>query len=126
ILGRNDQAKVSLHRALQINPHMGVAWSNLSATQRESGETGEALSSARRARDMEPSLSEAWLNEGCALQSLGRMDEALAAFEGALQLDPNHMGIWDSLLLGLQYSDHHTAEQLFSRAKDYGIRFPDL
>ncbi len=125
VLGRMKEAKDELLKAVHLEPTMGGAWSNLSLVQREEGEAGAALESGNRAVEMEPDMPEAHLNRGCALQSLGRTEEALDAFRAGIKMAPQSMMLWDSLLLGLQYSDQHSAEELLAEAKEFGITIPD-
>lgn len=125
VLGRMKEAKEELLKAVHLEPMMPGAWSNLSLVQREEGEAGAALESGNRAVELEPDLAEAHLNRGCALQSLGRMSEALDAFAEGVKFAPDSTMLWDSLLLGLQYSDQHSAEELFRQAKEFGISVPD-
>jgi tetratricopeptide (TPR) repeat protein/ribosomal protein L40E len=94
ILGRYEDALVSIDRALDINPRNEVAWLNKGNALTKMGRLLDALRSFNAAIKVNPAYEVAWNNKGNALARLGRYEEALRCYEKALELDPDYRGAW--------------------------------
>lgn len=83
--GNYDEAELWFRRALDQDPNLTVAKTNLGMTLCEQGRYPEAL---RAFEDVVPS-AEAHQNVGVIMARQGKYDEARESLEEALRLDPN-------------------------------------
>lgn len=107
-LGRLEEARESLDRALAINPGTRWAYVGLTAIDILSGEPERALeTSARGVRAMNNSEGPAvFVHRGEALRRLGRLEEAEADLARAVALHGSRVGAWVNLgLLRLAEGD---------------------
>jgi len=88
-LGRRDEAIEQYTKALQLNPDLAQANSNLSLILNELGRCDEAIEYCTRALQSNPAYAEAHNNLGVILNELGRRDEAIECCNRALQIDPD-------------------------------------
>lgn len=88
-LGRLDEARAHLEKAVTIEPRYAAAWVALGVAQQRSRMTDEALASLRAALEIEPDNAYAERNLGAALASAGNPEEAEKHFRRATFLAPN-------------------------------------
>lgn len=86
--GRYAEAARSIGRAVEINPSVPEAHSNLAFALQSLGRFRDALASSDRALALRPDDPDALNNRGNALYSLGHLDAAVACFDRAVQLRP--------------------------------------
>lgn len=53
-LGRRDEARADLERAVEVNPSYALAWSNLASARRRAGDLAGADGALRRAAELDP------------------------------------------------------------------------
>ena len=79
-----------ISRAIQVNPAVAAAHSNLGAALKALNRLEEAVASYDRAIRLTPNTAEAHSNRGNALTELRRMEEAIRSYEQAIALKPDY------------------------------------
>jgi tetratricopeptide (TPR) repeat protein len=97
LAGRPKLAAEQARRALEIEPTMSAALSNLGVALYELKDYDEAARAQRRAIAANPNFAEAHSNLGNALHALRRFDEATAAYRRAIELKPDFADGWANL-----------------------------
>jgi tetratricopeptide (TPR) repeat protein len=93
-LGRVPQAIEAMKAAVQVNPSVPPAWSNLGSMQLSAGDNHGALASFERALALGPPMPELLCNVGNLLTELGRWDEAVQRFNAAIAAKPDLGPAW--------------------------------
>ena len=88
--GRLDEAIACYRRAIDADPDLPDAHSNLGVALRATGRVDEAVACYRTAIALRPDYPEAHNNLGIALQQQGLLDEAVACFREAVALKPDY------------------------------------
>ncbi len=88
-LGKLQEAEVSLHKAIELNPQLAMAHSNLGNVLKDLGKLKEAELSIRKAIELHPQLAEAYVNLGSILRDLGQLKEAELSLRKAIEIRPN-------------------------------------
>lgn len=83
------QAAEYIGRAVQLNPCMPVAYSNLGRVHRALGRIDEAVSSFRHALDLQPAYALAWNELGNTWAQQRRFAEAADCFHRTLEIAPS-------------------------------------
>ena len=96
-LGRLNEARAHLEKAVSTDPQYAAAWVALGVSQQRSRMTDEALASFRAALEVEPDNAYAERNLGAALASAGNTEDAERHFRRATLLAPSDQ----AALLGL-------------------------
>ncbi len=113
--GLHEQGRVSLRRAIALDPNHAPAWHWLADSLLHSGEPlGESLAAIERARELDPLSPIIIVTHAEILDALGRFDEALATNQHALTIEPDFAGAY--FLIGLL--EHYA----FGRV-DEGVRW---
>lgn len=123
--GHLQEAAQLNEQALQLDPQMTQAHTNLISAYGRLGRFDRAESHYRAAIALNPSEAEAHYNFGVLCFQAGRMSEAKRAFETALKADPNHAGSHNNLGAILQQEGRvRDAQGHFERAVelDSGLR----
>ncbi len=94
LLGRVEEALVSLNKALEMDPDNAYAWYGKGLALGHGGRYSEALASFDKAVELEPMKELAWYYRGRSLGELGRYDDALFSLDKAIKLNPNNPGTW--------------------------------
>lgn len=92
--GRTNEALAILQEAVQIDPRLEEAWSNMATVLGELGRHEEALAACEEAIRIDSRYEQTWYNKGGALLALGRREEALECFEEALRINPCFAEAW--------------------------------
>ncbi len=92
-----EAAIACFRRALDIEPQLAAAHSNLGALLGDRGEPDAAMAHLRRAVALQPDHAEAWCNLGIAQRLQGAMDEAVASARRACALQPDNVAALNNL-----------------------------
>jgi predicted O-linked N-acetylglucosamine transferase (SPINDLY family) len=118
--GRFGDAVPHFQRAVEIAPQRLDALNALGNCYREIGELEDSIRAYRRVLAVEPDNAMAHLNLAVSLQDQGKLTEAIPSYERALELHGGRHPLTHSdLLLCLNYSDVHTAEQVFEAHREF-------
>jgi Tfp pilus assembly protein PilF len=85
--GAPGAAERHYRAALELDPGLMAAWSNLGALQRAGGRLDDALASFKRAVALDPGSTAARINLALALSEAGDIDQALEHFAQAIECD---------------------------------------
>jgi len=99
LMAQSDRAGAedAFRRALQLQPELAAAHSNLGLLQEEAGQPEAAEASYRRALELDPGLVQTCINFGALLAARQRYAEAEAIYQRALGLAPEHPGVLSNL-----------------------------
>lgn len=86
----------------------------------EGGESESALRALQDLNERFPDLPHVYLSLGYVLAHMGRVAEGLAAYRQALALRPEDLDAHSNLLLALNYSAEHSADELFDAHRRFG------
>ncbi len=101
--GNSRQAQLCFERAVTLEPHNAVYWSELGLAMNENDETAdEALRCIRRALELDPKCAAIWSGKGVVLFRQGDIEASIVAFERASRLNPHEADYW--MNLGLAYA----------------------
>ncbi|SVD55586.1 uncharacterized protein METZ01_LOCUS408440, partial [marine metagenome] len=117
----------------QLKPDYAEAYNNRGTASNKLGQLDEALKSYDNAVRLKPDYIEAYNNRGVTLQDLGRLDEAFTSYNKAIQLKPDYIEAYSNLLMTLNYTPNHNANERIAIARKFGelvtekaqIQFPD-
>ncbi len=90
---RNDVALGLIQRAIELNPGVAAAHSNVGLVLQALGRLEDAVASYDRALALKPDYAEALFNRGNALLNLKRATQALDSYDRALALRPADAGM---------------------------------
>ncbi len=88
-LGKLEEAKISLRKAIQLKPDFAPAHSNLGAILKRLDKLEEAEISLRKAIELDTELADAHYNLGVILKRLDKLEEAEISLRKAIQLKPD-------------------------------------
>lgn len=103
-LGRNDEALVTFHQALELDSQMPEVWNNLAGALWAKHDLPGAIAAYRQAIAVQPSSVASAVNLGLALTHTGEHVQALEAFEQANRLAPGDAAIVQHLAAA--YNNH--------------------
>jgi tetratricopeptide (TPR) repeat protein len=116
-LGRLDEARLELQKALDLDPLNALLNWNMGNVQLALGDTAAADAYYRRAVQFEPSQPNAYAGLGDVAIARGRLDEALRWYLDGTEQDPGHPHI--TAIVGLIYNalgDRERAQSWFDKA----------
>ena len=96
-VGRVDDARVDIERALKLDPRNGRAFALQSVIAVTQNRRDEALQLAKRAVELEPVSSAAWVALSYAQQAHFDLQGALASLQEAVKLPPGNALAWARL-----------------------------
>lgn len=96
-LGQLDNALISHHKAVQLDPEDANSHSNLGNIQRVLGKLPEAEVSCRQAIKLKPNFAVAFSNLGNALKDLGQLEQAEASYRQAITLNADYAEAYSNL-----------------------------
>ena len=88
-LGKLQEAKVSLHKAIELKPDFAESHFNLGNILKDLGKLQEAEESYRKAIELNSDFTNAHSNLGTILKDLGKLQEAEESYRKAIQLNPD-------------------------------------
>lgn len=96
-LGRTEDAIAAFRKAIELDPNVAEAWSNLGNELRTEGKFEEAMDCYRRALRLKENFPEAQCNLGVCLQETEpTLDGAIAAYEKSLEMQHDFaLGHWN-------------------------------
>lgn len=112
LLGDGDSvaAETKLRQALDCDPFLGPAYSNLGVSLVRQGKAYDASWALRHAAALMPRASQPRMNLGVLLQELGRYEQAEEQLREALQLAPGDIEIVGQLALLHVRTNKRTSE----------------
>lgn len=114
--GTLDEAEALYRRAVEIDPYLAIAYTNLGniCFRRNDEEQAEAL--YRKALEMDESQPEAQYNLGYLMLENGRSGEAVDYFKGAIRSDPRFADAYFNLAMAYeQIGDPEKAQPCWRR-----------
>jgi tetratricopeptide (TPR) repeat protein len=97
-LGRADEAREAIERALTLDRGLAAAHCNLANLLDDAGDVAEAEASYRRSLELDPALSTAQQNLAALLARAGHFDEARGLLQAVLALNPASCGALSGLI----------------------------
>lgn len=88
--GRPDLARRAYRRAVDLDPQMAAAWTNLGALAADAGDTADARDAFEAALRCDPDQTEAYCNLAELALRDGDDEIALAGFRQVLRMEPDH------------------------------------
>ena len=83
----------------------------------------EAVAAYRQAIGIRPDFAGAHSNLGLVLTAQGKLDEAVAAYRQAIGIKPSLSQAFTNMLIGLNYDDKSTNEDLFAAHREWDERY---
>jgi serine/threonine protein kinase len=101
-LNRHEEETICHQRAIELDPELAAARSNLASNLRELGRLDEALAEADRSISLDSALLQALDIRGSILDELGDVEGAEVQFRRTIKIDPAYMWAWYNLGVLLQ------------------------
>lgn len=120
-----DGALSALEKALELDPGLAVAHSNIAGFLHKRSRFAEAMHHADRALEIDPNCAAAYVNRGQVLKSLGRLHESIAAMDRAIALAPRDIAAHSNRLFIKLYAGDIPAEDYAADARAFGASFAD-
>jgi len=131
--GDDEEAERLYRKALEVDPHLAAAMTNLGNLRHRAGDTAEARRLYEQALDHDPGLAEARYNLGNLLEDLGETDLAISELVRVCQQAPDFADAHYNLGLALvragskararrhlhRYLELDTESEWAARAKEY-------
>jgi len=124
VVGRLDDAKPEIERALRHDPNSVDAYSLLAVIAVVDSDKDRALELADKAINLDPGSPTARIARSYALQAQFKIERALADAQQAVELDPQHALAW-ARLAELQMSNGDLDRALVAAQRAAGLN-PDL
>lgn len=106
-------AEDAYRRALELNPKLAVALTNLGNLRHRMGDAAGAEALYLEAIEADAQLSEARYNFGVLLYEQGRFECAVEKFKDAVRLDPKFADAHFNLAMALETIGHGAAAQVY-------------
>ena len=120
---RYAEALEAFAAARSLLPECAALRNNHAVCLIETGRRDEALAELEAMREDAAPVPELVFNLAGIYHEYGRTSEAIAAFQHRLRLTPRHEQTFDNLLLELNYSAEHGADEVFEWHRRYGETF---
>ncbi|MBW2543266.1 MAG: winged helix-turn-helix domain-containing protein, partial [Deltaproteobacteria bacterium] len=92
------KAQAAVDKALELDDHLGEAYSSLGNIKAETFDPEGAMAAYRRALELSPNYATVYTTYGYLMRvDFGRPEEALALHRRAIELDPLSLGIVDEI-----------------------------
>ena len=108
-LGRDDDAKGYLSKALELAPETPGAHAQLGLIASDKGDKPTAVDEFRKELAISPDATPVAINLAVTLRDIGRADEAIAAWEHVLEMAPSESGAYVELTT--LYTDQKQADK---------------
>jgi protein O-GlcNAc transferase len=119
MLGRLDEARLDLQRAVELDPRGFDARVLLGAIWQQRGVLTDALASYSAAADLRPDDAAAQGYVGNMQFRLGRHQEAIASYKRALSMDPGNAALHSNLVFAMNGLPGMDRETLFQAHLDW-------
>jgi predicted O-linked N-acetylglucosamine transferase (SPINDLY family) len=120
VTGRLDDAASSYDQCLKLKPDYAQALTGKASILQLKGRSAEAIALHTRALQLEPRHPKARSARAQAYQSIHQLDAALSDFNTHLSHFPDDLEARSYRLLGLNYSDNLSREELFAEHRAFG------
>ena len=110
------EAESLYERAIQLDPWLAIAYTNLGNIRFRSNDPEGAESLYRKALDVDPNQPEAQYNLGYVMLERGLPESAIPLFEGALSVDPKFSDAYFNLAMALEQVGEVTRAHEFWRS----------
>lgn len=90
-MGYDEDAFVSLGKAMELDYEYGSACNNLGAMIMRYGNYDESIATLRKATEYNPSMPDGWFNIGVAYYKADRLDSAAYYYTKAIEVQPRYM-----------------------------------
>ena len=120
---RLEEAAAALRIGLALQPENIGMRNNLAAALVLADRSEEALEVSEQVLAAGRNLFDAYLNLSSIYRHYARIDEGIAASRKAVDLDPANIESFTNLLLALNYSPSHGAQEIFAEHRRFGARF---
>ncbi|MCJ2024792.1 tetratricopeptide repeat protein [Methylobacterium sp. J-067] len=115
----------ALEKALELDPNLAIAHSNLAGFLHKRSSYAEAMHHADRAVAIDATCSGAHVNRGLILKSLGRLHDSIAAMDTAIALAPRDIDAHSNRLFTKLYAGDIPATEYAADARAFGKLFAD-
>ena len=123
--GQLNEAVLSYDKAIEQNPDYVEAYINRGVALKDLGQLQEAVESYNKAIQLKPDFAVAYSNRGNTLKELGQLDDAMQDFGKAIQLKPDYAEAFSNLLLLMNYTTNHDADDRIRMARKFGEVFSE-
>jgi tetratricopeptide (TPR) repeat protein/glycosyltransferase involved in cell wall biosynthesis len=119
-----QQAESYFRRALELDPNMAMAWSNLGLSLIEqSGHIGQGMECFDKALQLDPFFMEASSARALGLQRLYKTEESLDLYISILWMQPQNARIQSARNMLLNYLSGQDSQTVFEAHKEFGTHF---
>ena len=125
-MGRLDEAEVSYRRAIEIEPDLAAAHSNLGDGLSELCRYDEAIKFTTKAIQLNPKLAEAQQAHSAMLAHISDFRDVVKHSNEAVALSSDNPKIWASRLFCYIYHPDLSAKEINAEHVRWGTRFPTL
>jgi len=124
-LGRLEDAIASFRRAAALAPATPAHLIALGAALRQTMRFVDSRDTFAAVVASHPDSADGWNGLGTACIDLGDIERGIAALQRAVNLQPDNAGMGSGLLFALNYSEHLSAEAIFTAHRRWAARFTD-
>ena len=111
-LGRYPEALENLHKAIEINPSMDMAYDNLAFLLNKLNRFQESADAAEKAVRLNPANGNAWNNLASSYQRQARIEEAIGAYAKAVEANPALAMAHSNILFCMLFSPRYSPEDI--------------
>ena len=122
-----EKAEPSFRRAVELDPNLAVAWSNLGLSLIEqSGRVGEGMESLDKALQIDPFLVEASGARAQGLLRLYQIEESLDLYRSMLLMEPGNARLQSARNMILNYLPAQDRQAVFESHKEFAKLFEEI
>jgi protein O-GlcNAc transferase len=119
------KAEASFRRAVDLDPNMAVAWSNLGLSILD-GRAAEAMECFDKALQIDPFLVEASTARAMGLMRLCKIEDSLDLHNSILWMEPQNARVQSARNMILNYLPDQDRRAVFESHKEFGRLFEDI
>lgn len=120
-----EKAEASFRRAVELDPNLAVAWSNLGLALLD-GRAGQAMECFDKALQIDPLLVEASGARALGLLRLYKIDEALDLYRSILWMEPGNARLQSARNMILNYLPGQDRQAVFESHKEFAKLFEEI
>ncbi|BAL23126.1 hypothetical protein AZKH_0787 [Azoarcus sp. KH32C] len=122
--GQNELAERAYARALQLQPQMVEALTNLHKLLDTRGALAESIAAAQRALVADPGMLEAHVMLGNACRDSGHIEQAVEHYSRVLEIQPGNGPSATNLLMCMNYHPAATVNEIHAKHRAWGAGLP--